>query len=69
MIELTKINGETIVVNPDQIEYIEFMPESKLIMVNGKYHVVVETREEIINKTVAFKKECFREAINLGGLA
>ena len=44
-----------IVINEDQIEYIEIIPESKIIMMNGKYHVVKESAEEIIQKTIAYK--------------
>ncbi len=55
MIKLTKLNNMEIVINEDQIEYIEIIPESKIIMMNGKYHVVKESAEEIIQKTIAYK--------------
>lgn len=55
MIELTKINGEQIIVNSRLIEYIVTIPETKLIMTNGKYHIVKEPANEIIEKVVSFE--------------
>ena len=54
MIELTKINGDPILVNPDQIEYIEIIPESKIIMMNGRFHIVSESKETIIQKVIDY---------------
>ncbi len=56
MIELTKLNGEPILVNPIQIEYIELIPESKIIMMNGKYHIVSEHKNDIIARIIQFNK-------------
>lgn len=54
MIELTKLNNQKIVINSHQIEYVEMIPESKVVMMNGKYHIVKESPEEIVRKTVGF---------------
>ncbi|MCI9598006.1 MAG: flagellar FlbD family protein [Firmicutes bacterium] len=56
MIELTKINGETILINALQIEYVELIPESKVIMMNGKFHIVTEDKEELTRKVVEFMR-------------
>lgn len=55
MIELTKINGEQIVLNCRLIEYIVTIPETKIIMTNGRYYLVKESYPEIINKTIAYE--------------
>lgn len=62
MIELTKLNGEPILINAGQIEYIELIPESKIIMMNGKYHIVSEDKDEIVKRILAFKQNihCLR---------
>lgn len=60
MIILTKVNGETIAVNSRQIEFIELIPESKITMMNGKYHIVKESPQEIISKVVQFNRESLR---------
>ncbi len=62
MIELTKINGETILINPIQIEYVELIPESKVIMMNGKFHIVVEGKEELTQKVVRFMQASHKGA-------
>ncbi|MCP1109124.1 uncharacterized protein YlzI (FlbEa/FlbD family) [Lachnospiraceae bacterium PF1-21] len=61
MIELTKINGEVILINSLQIEYIELIPESKIIMMNGKYHIVVEDKDEIMARTIRFHQQSYAE--------
>lgn len=54
MITLTKFNNEVIVLNCRQIEAIEQIPESKILMMNGKFHIVKESIEEIIEKTIEY---------------
>ncbi len=50
MIMLTKMNKDRFLVNHNQIEYIEFIPESKVVMMNHDYYIVRETAEEIVQK-------------------
>lgn len=54
MIYLTRINGEQFVLNCRKIERIEIIPESKVILDNGKYYIVEETTEEIIRRTIEY---------------
>lgn len=54
MIMLTKYNEEKLVINSSQIEYVELIPESKVVMMNGKFHIVKESAEEIIRKTIEY---------------
>lgn len=54
LIELTKLNKETILINPLQIEFVEIIPESKITMMNGKFHIVSESKEEIIERVTEF---------------
>lgn len=54
MIMLTKINREKIVINEAQIESVELIPESKILMMNGRYYVVRESAEEIIEKCIEY---------------
>lgn len=62
MIMLTKLNGKKIVLNCSQIESVELIPESKILMTNGKFYIVKEGAEEIIEKTIAYngKIHCYR---------
>ena len=43
MIVLQKMNGERFVLNHNQIEYIELIPESKIVMMNRDYYIVKDT--------------------------
>lgn len=54
MIMLTKLNDSKVVLNSAQIESIELIPESKVVMMNGKFFIVKESAEEIIEKTVEY---------------
>lgn len=54
MIQLTKINGEPIVINSSRIECMEIIPESKVSMDTGRYYLVKESIEEIIQKTIEY---------------
>ena len=54
MIVLTKRNHEKFLVNHLQIEYIETIPESKIVMMNHDYYLVRETTEEIIEKIAKY---------------
>lgn len=54
MIELQKMNGERFILNHNQIEYIELIPESKIVMMNHDYYIVRDTVEEIIRKITEY---------------
>lgn len=61
MIVLTKLNDQQILLNCMQIEAVELIPESKVIMMNGKFYLVKESAEEIIRKTIEYngKIHCY----------
>lgn len=50
MILLTKRSGDRFLVNHMQIQCIEMIPETKVVMVNRDYFLVQESAEEIIDK-------------------
>ncbi|MCI9677372.1 MAG: flagellar FlbD family protein [Oscillospiraceae bacterium] len=50
MIVLTKRNNERFLLNHNQIESIEMIPESKIVMMNRDYFIVKEEPEIIIKK-------------------
>ena len=54
MITLTKRNGDKFLVNHNQIECIEMIPESKIVMMNRDYYIVLETPEQIIQKIAEY---------------
>ena len=50
MIVLTNRNNERFLINHTQIESIEMIPESKIVMMNRDYFIVKESPEDIIKK-------------------
>lgn len=50
MIVLQKMNNERFLINHQQIECIELIPECKIVMMNHDYYIVRNTVEEIIEK-------------------
>lgn len=54
MIKLTKLNNEIFVVNCNQIESIEVIPETKIVLMNKDFYIVQEDVDEIIDKIIEF---------------
>ena len=67
MIQLTKRNGERFLVNHMQIESIEMIPESKIVMMNRDYFIVKETPEQIIKRIAEYnaKVQDVRRELNI----
>lgn len=54
MVHLTRLNGEDFILNCRHIERIEMIPESKVILTNGKYYIVEESTDEIIKRVIEY---------------
>ena len=54
MILLTKRSQEKFMLNHQQIQCIEMIPETKIVMVNREYFLVRESVEEIIDKIAEY---------------
>ena len=67
MIQLTKRNGERFLVNHIQIESIEMIPESKIVMMNRDYFIVRESPEQIIKRIAEYtaKVQDVRRDLNI----
>lgn len=64
MIVLTKRNNEKFVVNHMQIQCIESIPESKIIMMNKEFYLVLESVDEIVHKIAEYNakvRDIYRE--------
>ena len=59
MIEVTKINGAKILVNPSLFEVIEETPETGITLTTGKKIIVKESRQEIKNLVKSYRKDIF----------
>lgn len=54
MITLTKMNNDMFLLNHNQIQCIECIPESKVVMMNHDYYIVREPADEIIKRIVEY---------------
>lgn len=61
MIEVTKINGVRVLVNPDLIELVEETPDTVLTLTTGKKIIVKESRQQIKNLVLSYKRKIYIE--------
>ena len=62
MIHLTRLNGNPLVVNSDLIKCAESSPDTMLTLINGEKIVVLESCEDVVNRTVAWRSRVLAEA-------
>ena len=56
MIKVTRLNNQEYYINPHQIESIELRPDTTLLMLSGKYVVVKEKADDVIDRIVEYRK-------------
>lgn len=59
MIELTRLNGEKLVINADLIEMVEGMPDTIISLTTGRKIIVKESRQEVKNLVKSYRKDIF----------
>ena len=59
MIELTRLNGTTILVNDQLIEVVEETPDTVISLVTGKKIIVKESRQDVKNLVKSYRKDIF----------
>ncbi len=62
MIQLTRLNGNPLVVNSDLIKYAEASPDTVLTLVNGEKIVVLESCAEVVRRTAEYRAQVFGAA-------
>lgn len=60
MIEVTKINGVKVLINPDLLELAEETPDTVLSFTTGRKLIVKESRQEIKNLVKSYRREIFQ---------
>lgn len=63
MVELTKFNDCKVVVNADIIEFIEETPDTVISLTTGKKLIVKESKQEVIDKVILYKKAIYSNII------
>ncbi|WP_313341580.1 flagellar FlbD family protein [Sedimentibacter sp.] len=60
MVEVVGINGDAFLINATLIEIIEFIPETKITLTTGKYYLVKDSKNEIVNKIINYNQKILR---------
>jgi flagellar protein FlbD len=58
MIQLTRINHSSLLLNSDLIEHLQATPDTLVTLVNGHSYLVLETPQEIARRIAAYRHEC-----------
>ncbi|MBD5499772.1 MAG: flagellar FlbD family protein [Lachnospiraceae bacterium] len=59
MIEVTKINGTKVLINPDLIEIVEETPDTVIAFTTGRKIIVKESRQDVKNLVILYRKDIF----------
>lgn len=61
MIELTKMSGRKVLVNPELIELVEETPDTVVLFPTGRKIIVKESRQEVKNLVKLYRKDIFAD--------
>jgi flagellar protein FlbD len=56
MIRVTRLDGSSMVVNDDQIAWIDTHPDTVIAMMNGEKLLVRETPDELVERARQFRR-------------
>ncbi|MBO4900336.1 flagellar protein FlbD [Lachnospiraceae bacterium XBB2008] len=59
MIEVTKINGVKVLINPDLIELVEETPDTVVSFTTGRKIIIKESRQDIKDLVKSYRKDIF----------
>ena len=57
MIEITKLNGQKVLINPSLIEMVEETPDTVISLTTGRKIIVKESRQQIKSLVKSYKWE------------
>jgi flagellar protein FlbD len=60
MIPVTRLDGTPMIVNTDQIAWIEYIPDTVISLMNGEKLIVRETPEVIVERVRHYRKTVLR---------
>jgi flagellar protein FlbD len=63
MIELTRLNGQAMVVNCDLIKYVESSPDTMLTLIHGEKIVISEPCDEVVRRITAYRAMLLADVI------
>jgi flagellar protein FlbD len=59
MIEVTKLNGIKVLINPDLLELVEETPDTVLSFTTGRKLIVKESRQEVKSLVKSYRRDIF----------
>ena len=65
MIEVTKLNDMKVSINAELIETVEEIPDTVVTLTTGKKIFVKESRQKIENLVKSYKRDIFRQIMNV----
>ncbi len=63
MIEVTRLNGVKLTINAEMIEKVEESPDTVISLTSGNKIIVKESRQEVRNLVILYKKEIFGQEL------
>ena len=59
MIEVTRLDGTKVLINPDLMELVEETPDTVISFTTGKKIIVKESRQDVKNLVKSYRKDIF----------
>lgn len=56
MLKLTRLNNQTVAINPDHISWVEATPDTTLSLINGEKLLVRESLDELIHAVIQYRR-------------
>ncbi|MEO8876155.1 MAG: flagellar FlbD family protein [Polyangiaceae bacterium] len=56
MLKLTRLNNNTVAINPDHIGWVDATPDTTLFLLNGEKIIVRESLDELIDAVIAYRR-------------
>jgi len=56
MIQLTRLNHQTFLLNSDLIEQVDITPDTVITLTNSKKLLVLETADEVVRRVLQFRQ-------------
>ena len=66
MIKLTRLNDTQIVVNADQIKYLESTPDTIITLMNNEKILVTDSIDNVIRKVIEFRRVSYPVVVDKG---
>ena len=63
MIEVTRLNGTTVLINSDLIETVEETPDTVVLFTTGRKIIIKESRQEVKNLVKSYKRDIFTNGL------